>query len=94
MDCQPWRRRVTSRKPVQIEYPCRWLYKVITTDGRGDQQRIQAMLRGSDCRISLSSQSRTGKYVSLDVEIEVRDEAHRNTVYLLLQEMATVKMVL
>jgi len=79
---------------LQIDYPCRWLYKVITVDGDGDRRRIQAMLQEFDCRISPSNRSRTGRYTSLDVEIEVRDEEHRNSVYLLLRELATVKVVL
>ncbi len=83
-----------SDERLHIDYPCRWLYKVITTDEHGDRQRIQSMLQDCGCRITPSHRSRTGKYSSLDVEIEVRDEVHRNTVYLLLRELATVKVVL
>ncbi len=85
---------VARQAPVQINYPCRWLYKVITADASGDRQRIEAMFRECGCRVSLSNRSRTGRYASLDVEIEVRDEAHRNGVYLLLRGLAAVKMVL
>lgn len=82
-----------SRK-AEIRYPCRWLYKVISLDHLQDREKISVMLQDASCEISVSNSSRTGKYTCLDVEVEVASEGQRNTIYQLLQELATVKMVL
>ena len=81
-------------RKAQIQYPCRWLYKVVTLDHHGDRERIVAMLQDYRCEISISNSSRTGKYTSLNVEVEVESEIQRNTVYQLLRELETVKMIL
>lgn len=79
---------------AEIQYPCRWLYKVISLDHLQDKERIVAMLQDFSCEISLSNSSRTGRYTCLNVEVEVGSEVQRNTIYQSLQELETVKMVL
>jgi len=83
-----------SERKAQLDYPCRWLYKVITTDHLGDQERIVAMLQDCRCEISISNSSRTGRYTCLNVEVEVASEEQRNTLFRVLQGLETVKMVL
>ncbi len=83
-----------NQEKPQIQYPCLWQYKVISTDRQVVRRRIAALLQDVRCEISDSHSSRTGRYACLNVEIEVRDETMRNTVYRLLREMETVKFVL
>lgn len=77
-----------------IQYPCRWLYKVVTLDHLQDRERIVVILQDCNCEISISNSSRTGKYTCLDVEVEVESEEKRNTIYQALKKLETVKMVL
>ena len=82
-----------NRKPV-LEYPCRWLYKVIG-DEREELERAALEIIGNrPCTISLSNSSRTGKYHCLDIEVEVMDDENRNTIYQALKSHPQVKMVL
>lgn len=85
--------RSACRK-VEIQYPCRWLYKVISRDHLQDKEKIVAMLQDFSWKISISNRSRTGKYTCLDVEVDVESEEQRNTLYQLLKELETVKIVL
>lgn len=84
----------SNGRKAEIRYPCRWLYKVISLDRLQDKEKILVMLQDSPCEISISNSSRTGKYTCLDVEVEVESEGQRNTIYQLLQDLETVKMVL
>jgi putative lipoic acid-binding regulatory protein len=79
---------------AEIQYPCRWLFKVISLDHRQDKEKIVAMLQNFSSEISVSNSSRTGKYTCLDVEVEVESEDQRNILYQLFRELETVKMVL
>jgi putative lipoic acid-binding regulatory protein len=81
-------------RKAEIQYPCRWLYKVISLDHLQDKEKIVAMLQDYSWEISISNSSRTGKYTCLDVEVDVESEEQRSTLYQLLKELETVKIVL
>lgn len=77
-----------------VEYPCRWLYKVISLDHLLDRQRIGSMLQECNCEITISNSSRGGKYTCLNVEVEVDSEGQRNSIFKALQDLDTVRVVL
>ncbi|MEW6428475.1 MAG: DUF493 domain-containing protein [Thermodesulfobacteriota bacterium] len=77
-----------------VTYPCRWLYKVITVDPERDGRRIGLLFQDCRCEISPSHRSSSGRYTSLNVEIEVVNRLHRDTVYGILRDLETVKVVL
>lgn len=81
-------------KKLQVDYPCRWQYKVISMDHESDQVRIATMLERYECTLSLSNSSKSGKYTCINVEIMVQGEEHRNSVLKLLRDLKSVKMVL
>jgi putative lipoic acid-binding regulatory protein len=82
----------TNKKP-DITYPCVWLYKVIGEDGTAITQAIKAVCPVT-ISISHSNTSSSGKYCSLNVEIEVADEATRLAIYQNLKNHFAIKMVL
>lgn len=82
-----------KQKPI-LEYPCLWLYKVITTDQHGAGDKIISMLQDTECTIRLSNTSSGGRYASLDVELTVLSEEHRDSIHALLKGMESVRMVL
>ena len=82
-----------NRKPV-LEYPCRWLYKVIGDEREELERAALGIIGNRPCTISLSNSSRTGKYHCLDIEVEVMDDENRNTIYQALKCHPQVKMVL
>jgi len=81
------------RKPV-LEYPCRWLYKVIGDDWEALQRAALEIIGSQSHAISLSNSSRTGKYHCLNIEVEVMDETSRNTIYQALKRHPRIKLVL
>ena len=79
---------------VQIDYPCKWLYKVIGMDREQLHQAILQTISYKPCKISLSNTSRSGKYICLNLEITVENEEDRNALYLDLKSHPHVKIVL
>lgn len=80
-------------KKLKITYPCVWLYKVIGKDVTSLSRAITAVCP-AQLSITASRTSSGGKYCSLNVEIEVADEASRLAIYQNLRNHLAVKMVL
>lgn len=78
----------------EIDYPCRWAYKVVGTS----EDRIRAAVRGvvgkTDHTLEVSNHSRTGKYVSLALEVLVADDQQRVRIGQALHEHDDVRFVL
>jgi putative lipoic acid-binding regulatory protein len=79
---------------AQIEYPCQWLYKVIGADREKLQQALLEIASGGSCDISPSNSSSMGKYHCLNLEMTVRNEEERNSIYMALKAHPQVKIVL
>lgn len=77
-----------------VEYPCQWLYKIIGNDENEMRKAVAEIIQDGDCIIIPSNTSRTGKYHSMNVEVSVPDEEHRNVIYQAFKEDPRIKMVL
>ena len=88
---------ITNPKPcaaqLDITYPCVWLYKVIGEDITTLTQAVTAVCPVISS-LAASKTSSGGKYCSLNVEIEVADEASRLAIYQNLKNHLAVKIVL
>jgi putative lipoic acid-binding regulatory protein len=82
-----------SDKP-DIDYPCRWAYKVIGLDEAMLRGTIAGILPDRPYRITVSHSSKTGKYICLNLLTEVSDEENRIATYEALQNHPAVKIVL
>jgi putative lipoic acid-binding regulatory protein len=78
----------------EIEYPCAWSYRVIGTDEKTLRHAISECLEGREYRVSLSSSSSSGKYISLNLETIVHSEEIRVSTYHSLGRHPSVKIVL
>ena len=78
---------------VSIDYPCLWLYKVIGSDEAKMRAAIADVITGA-WEITASRSSATGKYVSLNIAVQVEDEQTRIFIYEALRKEPSVKMVL
>lgn len=85
--------RKDETKEPAITYPCLWLYKVIGEDAIALGRAINTICPGMTS-ITPSKNSSGGKYCSLNVEVEVADEASRLAIYQNLKNHLAVKMVL
>ena len=79
---------------LDLEYPCRWIYKVIGPDTGEMKKAIGEIVQGCACTITPSNTSKTGKYHCLNLEMVVDDEGHRTGVYDQLREHPAIKIVL
>jgi hypothetical protein len=83
-----------KKQKLHLEYPCLWIYKVIGVDQDAMKSAIAEIIRDHPCRISLSRQSETAKYISLNVQLTVESESHRTALYEALKEHRAIKLVL
>ena len=83
-----------KKQKLQLTYPCLWIYKVFGTDQDQMRSAIEDIVRDRSCRISLSRESETAKYVSLNVELTIESESHRIHLYEALKAHRAVKLVL
>lgn len=83
-----------KKQKLHLEYPCLWIYKVIGVDQDAMKSAIAEIIRDRPCRISLSRQSETAKYISLNVELTVESESHRTDLYEALKAHRAIKLVL
>jgi hypothetical protein len=84
---------LSSRRP-EIEYPCVWNYQVIGTSEARLRDAIAGAVPDREHSITLTNTSRTGKYTSLLLEIEVDSEAQRLTIFYRIAEHDDVRMVI
>jgi putative lipoic acid-binding regulatory protein len=78
----------------EIEYPCTWTYRVIAADAVGTAHAIRSRLGTRPHRLSEGRTSRTGRYASLELELEVADAADRDELFAALSAMDGVRFVL
>jgi putative lipoic acid-binding regulatory protein len=82
-----------GNQKVSIDYPCRWFYKAIGSDEAKMRAAIADVIAG-DWEITASRSSTTGKYVSLNIAVQVENEQRRIAIYEALRKEPSVKMVL
>jgi len=81
------------RKPA-IEYPCRWVYKVIGPDEKALRAAVTQVMQDLAHTVEPSNVSAMGRYCCLNVELVVVDETVRTTLYELLKKHPAVRVVL
>lgn len=79
---------------AELKYPCQWLYKVIGMDRKKLHRALLEIIDEDSCEISYSNSSSTGKYHCLNLELTVKSEEERNSIYLALKNHPQVKIVL
>ena len=80
--------------PNRIEYPRPWDYKIIGLTEDAVRIAIVAVVAGRDYKLAFSKFSKKGKYLSFDLEMEVRDQADRDRIFNLLKQRPEIRMVI
>lgn len=78
----------------EIEYPCMWQYKIIGRDRGLVEEAIKVVCGHSPVTVTFSNTSSSGKYHSLNVEIEVVDEKIRDDLFVAFKEHQDITMVI
>ncbi|MDA3966461.1 MULTISPECIES: HP0495 family protein [Helicobacter] len=77
----------------QIQYPCTWNYRII---GESKERLVEIAFDIIDTNFNHTPQmqSKNGKYHSINIEVVVQNEEHRNDIFKKLQKHEEIKFVL
>ena len=82
------------QEKLELVYPCNWAYKLISTEKEALQQAIHDVINEREHTLNHSNNSKTGKYVSMNLDLLVHNEEDRNFIYEALKAHSNIKMVL
>lgn len=83
-----------SHRRPQIDYPCRWLYKLIGESRAEMRRAVERHVQERPLALSDSHVSSTGRYVSLNLEVTVESDEERLALYRLLAGEPAIRVVL
>ncbi len=79
---------------VVIEYPSAWTYKLIGHEKEAIKKAIHDVIIKRDHSLKHSNNSKTGKYVSMNLELVIISDEERNFIYEAFKAHQNIKMVL
>ena len=79
---------------LDLTYPCVWIYKIIGQNLEEMKFAIHEIIGDRSFSITLSRTSENAKYYSLNVEVTVESESHRQAIYEALKSHRAIKIVL
>ena len=83
-----------GEQELQIRYPCSWSYRVVGRDERAVRRAIADVVQERDHSVERSNESKTGKYVSLKLTLDVMDADDRTSTFDALRRHPEVELVL
>jgi len=81
-------------KKLELEYPCSWCYKVIASEKEALQKAVKDVIQEREHMLTDSNRSKTGKFVSMNLDMLVHNEDDRQFIYDALKKHQDIKMVL
>lgn len=85
--------RTTGCKP-EIHYPCRWQFRLIGEERAAIIQAVHAAVDSAACVVTEGNVSSGGRYLSINVEMTVNDEAERLRLYQQFASNPAIRVVL
>lgn len=82
-----------NKKP-QIDYPCKWPYKIIGESVEEMIAAVEEVLINLDYDLTPSNISRKGKYFSLNIIVDVPSEIMRDLIFQKLSKHPAIKFVI
>jgi uncharacterized protein len=82
-----------SGKP-DIQYPCQWHFRLIGESREAILDAIQGSVDMAACKISEGNVSSRGRYLSLNLELTINDEAERLRLYQVFSKHPAIRAVL
>ena len=83
-----------STQKLELSYPCSWSYKIIGYEKEAIQRAIHEVILEREHSLTSSNESKTGKYISMNLDLVVTNEDERNFIYEALKAHQNIKMVL
>jgi putative lipoic acid-binding regulatory protein len=79
---------------LELEYPCDWRYKIVGEEKEALEKAVHDVILEREHKLTHSNKSRTGKYVSMNLDLLVHNEDERQFIYEALKAHQNIKMVL
>ncbi|MBU1990089.1 DUF493 domain-containing protein [bacterium] len=79
---------------LELDYPCSWSYKLIGYEKEAIQKAIHDVIIERAHTLRHSNSSKTGKYISMNLDLVIQNEDERNFIYEALKAHQNIKMVL
>ncbi|HNY51372.1 MAG TPA: DUF493 domain-containing protein [Smithella sp.] len=83
-----------KERKLNLTYPCVWIYKIIGQNREEMNSAVHEIICDRSFSIIFSRISENAKYHSLNVEVTVESESHRQAIYEALQSHRAIKIVL
>ncbi len=83
-----------SLQKLELSYPCSWSYKLIGYEKEAIQKAIHDVVLAMEYDLVHSHVSKSGKYVSMNLDLVIANEEERNFIYEALKAHQNIKMVL
>jgi putative lipoic acid-binding regulatory protein len=83
-----------DNKYPEIQFPCEWSYKIIGLDVNKILNAVEEAVLGLNYDVTPSNISKNGKYVSLNLRLELPNEAVKNLIYEKLTQSPDIKFIL
>lgn len=83
-----------SKEKLVLEYPCSWCYKVIGYHQDHIHTAVKEIILEKPHTLKLSNASKTGKYVSMNLDLIIMNDEERLFIYEALRNHQNIKMVL
>ena len=79
---------------ANITYPTSWTYKIIATSVVDIQQAVAGVLKNKERSLTPSKTSSKGKFISMDLKLNVISEEDRTSIFHQIYAQQGIKMVL
>ncbi len=79
---------------LELTYPCSWSYKLIASEVEALKKAIHDVIDEREHKLIHSKNSKSGKYISMNLDMLVHNEDDRNFIYQALKAHQHIKMVL
>ena len=79
---------------LELDYPCSWCYKVIANESAHIEGAVKEIILEKPHTLKASNSSKTGKFVSMNLDLIVSNEEERDFIFRALKAHQQIKMVL
>ena len=79
---------------IELAYPCTWTYKLIGYEKEAIQKAIHDVILKREHSLEHSNKRKTGKYISMNLDLVIKNEDERTFIFEALKAHQNIKMVL
>ena len=79
---------------LELTYPCSWSYKLIAGEKEALEQAIRDVIDEREHKLTHSKNSKSGKYISMNLDLVIQNDDERNFIYEALKAHQNIVRVL